>query len=505
MRKFFVRLALVGLGAGAAGGATVGAGGDAAGWDAAEREVADPHPPGTALGWAPAAVDTLVLGRVVERVVSTADPSASYAAYLPSTYDPSRRWPLLLVLDPRGRALQATERFRPEAERLGWMVLSSYDSRSDVAEDPNTAAVLAMAEDADRWLSLDPRRIYLAGFSGTARIGWHLAQRLEDHVAGLLGFGAGLPGLYVLPRLSEDDRPTRLSFFGGAGRADFNFDEVRRLDAMLDHLPVEHRIVHYPGPHAWPPAEVAGAGLRWLELQAIRTGLRPPDASLVGGFYRRDLREARRLREEGWLVEARALTISAARDYGELLDTSEASALASELASAPGYREAVERAGRLAEEADAYRSRLDELLEAYDSSTPPTAEEASARLEIERLRQAARDEDALGRAAAARLLATVFSQTSFYRPRRYLAAGEPGKAVAVLRIARAVRPGSGRVCLQLARAHAAAGETDAAARELRCALEQGVVSPARVESDPWLREISGTPAVRRLLERHESG
>lgn len=404
-------------------------------------------------------------------------------------------------MDPGGRALRPLERFREAAERFGWIVMSSYNSRSDRAEDPNAAALTAMVEDANDLLSVDPRRIYLAGFSGTARISWVFAQQLGNQVAGVLGFGAGLPGLYLLPSLAEGRPQSKLAYFGGAGTTDFNYDELHELDRALDDLPVEHRILYYPGPHAWPPEEVMASALAWMELQAMKVGLRPVDSRLVDDLYEQDLSTVHRLGEEGWLPEAHALLRSILRDYGGLRNTETAEGDAADMASSDGFQSATRQLARLGQEAEEYRVRFARLLEEYDSKKkPPRLEKSLDRLSIEKLKKRATGQERRDALAAQRLLATVFTQTSFYKPGDYLAQGQPAKAVAMLGIARAIQPESGRVCLQMARARAAAGEVEEAVIELRCALEKKAVSADAVERDSYLQQILDAPEVRQILE-----
>src|SRR4029077_12222251 len=63
----------------------------------------------------------LPAGIVIPSVKRHGGTGERYALYLPSHYDASRRWPALLVLDPRGRAVLAMERFRAAAERDGYI------------------------------------------------------------------------------------------------------------------------------------------------------------------------------------------------------------------------------------------------------------------------------------------------------------------------------------------------------------------------------------------------
>ena len=112
---------------------------------------------------------------VVHSIVPTAYPGQTYALYLPRAYDPRRPWPLLLLFDPARRGAQATEIYREAAEERGWIVVSSNNGESDVedAPDPFPAAMRATWDAAHARFSIDPRRIYAAGFSGSARASWH--------------------------------------------------------------------------------------------------------------------------------------------------------------------------------------------------------------------------------------------------------------------------------------------------------------------------------------------
>src|SRR5690242_14078788 len=70
---------------------------------------------------------TLPAGRIVRRITSRADTTQHYALYLPSSFTRERKWPILFLLDPRGRALVPLQRFQPAAERLGYIAISSYN------------------------------------------------------------------------------------------------------------------------------------------------------------------------------------------------------------------------------------------------------------------------------------------------------------------------------------------------------------------------------------------
>src|SRR3954471_18114843 len=116
---------------------------------------------------APAPAQTGAPGQRVEHVPCPSDPSERYTLYLPSAYVPGRRWPLLLVFDPGARARRAAEEFQAAAERFGWIVAVSENSRNGPWER-SQHAVAAMWPALLATYAVDPARIYTAGPSGGA-------------------------------------------------------------------------------------------------------------------------------------------------------------------------------------------------------------------------------------------------------------------------------------------------------------------------------------------------
>ncbi|HSO23765.1 MAG TPA: hypothetical protein VLT81_12700, partial [Chondromyces sp.] len=99
-------------------------------------------------------------GVLVEGIRCLNDASQTYTLYLPHDYTADRRWPALLVFDPRGRSVHAAERFQAAAERWGWVVLSSNDTRSDGPWEPNLKAIQALWPEVHERYAVDDRRVY---------------------------------------------------------------------------------------------------------------------------------------------------------------------------------------------------------------------------------------------------------------------------------------------------------------------------------------------------------
>src|SRR2546427_358384 len=69
-------------------------------------------------------------GQIVDEVKCAADPSQSYALYLPSNYSPDRAWSLLVGFHPAARGRAIAETYQAAAEKYGYVVAGSNSSRN---------------------------------------------------------------------------------------------------------------------------------------------------------------------------------------------------------------------------------------------------------------------------------------------------------------------------------------------------------------------------------------
>lgn len=410
--------------------------------------------------------EAFATGLIIEDVAAPQDPSQTFSLYLPSAYSPDDEWPIVFLMDPRGRSLFPLRKLVPTAERLGYILASSNNTASDVDHDPNTPAINAMIATLQPRLSLDLRRFYLFGMSGTARVAWALAYDAAPHVAGVAGFGAGLPSDFNLESV-QGQYGAPFVFYGGAGDHDFNHAELVLLEYRLRRLGFRYTASYYPGRHGWPQQESEyDAALSWMHLMAMQRDLVEVDTAWVRASYLQRLSTARRLEEEGAPALAWKSYKDLEADFDGLFDQTEAADRAAILTQQP--------------EATAWRSRRLDLARAHMAykgttavwlrdaqSADPDLKSALEALAIDSLKAATQDfADPDGSAAATRALADLFSLTSFYYTRYHMDREDWGRARLTLEISNTIFPGTRRVCGQLDQVYAALGhDRDAAPAE----------------------------------------
>src|SRR3989442_10051607 len=367
--------------------------------------------------------------RLEERVTSTTDTSQTFALYLPPGYTTERRWPVLFVLDPRGRALLGAKLFQAAAARLGWVILSSYNTLSDGPPEPNVNAVNAMLAWGQAHPPFDPTRLYLAGFSGTARAAFGFAVALRGHVAGVIAVGGALGFALGGPETAFAG-DSSFAYFGAAGTRDFNYEEVLAMGDRFRTTRVPFRVVAFDGPHSWPPPDLCGDALEWLELRAMLGGLRAMDSGWVRIRLGGEVARAAELERLGRWAEAARLDEAIVRDYARWPEAGDAAAQAAALRRNAVLARYEAEGHRLAERDLRQGIELPKIFSRPRSQPdPPALETLAGKLRIAELQRAIERGDSLEAASARRLLARVFVNLALYEPRAYLTTGSPPRAL----------------------------------------------------------------------------
>jgi tetratricopeptide (TPR) repeat protein len=437
-----------------------------------------------ALG-AAAAPEALPPGSLIEKVTCRAAPGQSYALYLPPQYAADRRWPILYAFDARGRARIPAERFQQAAAAWGWVVASSYGTRSDEKKnEPSVEAIRAMWTDTHERLSLDERRVYMTGFSGMARLAVALATNARGAVAGVIAVGAGfMEG-------APPGRDIAFAWFGAAGERDFNYSEMRAVDNLLANFERPHRFLSFDGGHEWPPAEICGEAVTWMELQAARKGTRPKDDPVLRALFRDRLAAADRLADAGRETEALRAYDAIAADFDSLEDVAPAKSRADALRRAPAVRKALKEEERILTTEKQELGKAEAVLrEAMTQPSPPMAAAIVDDLQIPYWRKKAAAEPRTAESAMAdRILANVFVQTSYYLPQRYIERKDFRRAILMLSVATEARPAEPSGWIAMARAQVKNGNPREARRALQHALDNGA-DAGRLRADPELAPL----------------
>ncbi|HEX4495702.1 MAG TPA: hypothetical protein VIE43_08550 [Thermoanaerobaculia bacterium] len=453
---------------------------------------------GTAAPPAAPPASQLPRGQLIDKIVCAAKPGESYALYLPSGYSPTRAWPILYVLDPRGRGTQAAERFRAGAEKYGYILVSSNNSQSDGPMESNIDAMRSMWTDTHGRFQIDPHRVYAAGLSGTVRASVTLARTVPGTIAGIIGAGAGFP-FHEAPRKGDP-----FVFFGTVGDKDFNYYEMADLEPMLAEAGVVHHVEIFDGVHQWPPEELATRALGWMEIQAMKAGTRGKNRTVIDELWKQTMARAHEAEAAGNLFQAQRAYSAAATDFAGLAisdDLAQATGKAAELAANPAFqRDQKERATRIKNDEE-YLAEAPGILAAVNpSGEPVTLAQVVGTLKIPELRAKAKNAaDPDERLSAQRLLNNLEVQTSFYLPQTFNQQKKWDRTIFVLSIAAEVSPQDPSILYSRAQAYAHKGDRRRALADLQQAVDKGWKDLAAIQQEETFAPLRQEPEYQRIL------
>lgn len=261
-------------------------------------------------------------GEIIPKVVCRDQPAQSYALYLPLEYTPEKQWPVLFAFDPGARGVLPLQHFQAAAEKYQYIVIGSNNSRNGPWK-PVFQAMIAIWNDVIARLSIDPNRIYAAGFSGGARAAVYFPKIINLSIRGIIGCGAGLP-----EGVKAEDVKSAY-YLGIIGDGDFNYLEMKTLDQQFDASGTPHWMLVFAGSHDWPSSDFCQRALSWMEIVGMTQKVRDVDEDLIADVYNTETQHVEKLADSGQIFQAAqeyeviAVTFQSLRDIRALKEEAE--------------------------------------------------------------------------------------------------------------------------------------------------------------------------------------
>ncbi len=445
----------------------------------------------------PQARPELAPGAITERVVCQADSTQSYALYLPSGYTPQRKWPILYGFDPGGRGQQPVELFKDAAEKYGWIVVGSYNSRNGPGV-PLNDIIAAFWRDTHERFAIDEQRVYTTGMSGGARVAASVAIALRDHVAGVIACGAGFPAAQT------PTRELHFAYFALAGVEDFNLIELHQLEEGLTKANLTHQLLTFAGGHTWPSKTLLAEAVAWHEVIAWQRQLRSPDAPRLNALYEQGLQQARTWEAAAQPYEAFMRYRMLAQSFQGLRATDEAVARGQELQNNQEVRAQINQLKAADRQQETRGRELRTIIEGIKAAETQTQSLSDGKNLVTRLRkQGEATAPSTERLVAHRLLGQ-FSVTISEEANGELYRKNFGVAAALLTLAVELRPNNPQMYFRLATAHAQAKQKRPALEALTQAVAQGFADVARLEQAEEFAFLRQEKAFRELIKKLQS-
>ncbi len=198
-------------------------------------------------------------GKVIPKISCKSNPALSFALYLPSSYDTSRKFPVIIFFDPHGSGNFVVTKYHHLAEEFGEILIGSNDSKNGLSfEQTNQIANTLVSEVISR-LSVE-NEVTLSGFSGGARVALSSAMS-NQNVSSVIYCGAAMP---------VQNGSRIFSALGFAGVNDMNYADVIGFDQSLRSTSYNHFLIEWNGKHEWPDSASFRDAFYWLTFNRMR-------------------------------------------------------------------------------------------------------------------------------------------------------------------------------------------------------------------------------------------
>jgi len=441
-----------------------------------------------------APAQSLPVGQIIERVACRADATQGYALYLPSGYDSARAWPILYGFDPGGRGLRPVELYKEAAEKYGYIVVGSHNSRNGLGGELRQI-LNTLWQDTHERLAIDEKRVYLTGMSGGARVALSLARSIPDQIAGVIACAAGGPT--EVP--ARKDLP--YAVMGVAGHEDFNLLELKQLTEALTKAGATSRLITFAGGHSWPPVAVATHAVGWLELQAMKTGRRPKDANWMAAWQSEELARARNAEAEQRWLDALWAYEALAQDFQGLAEVTAFVSKSKELRAKKEVRDLLKSEKTIDELQEQMTQRFFAGLQRLEGDEEQILALGTLKSQIRDWRKKSQATEASVERTATRRVLTLLSISLNESSARLRAQKRYKDLTANLALAVEARPDNPQAYFNLARAQALSGSKKQALESLQQAVAHGLNDAQQIRNNPDLESLRAEPAYKQLLER----
>ncbi len=236
-------------------------------------------------------------GKIIDSIQISKESDESYALYLPSDFVNTELSPIVFIFDPVARGKIGIHPFIKAAEKYGYILVCSNSSKNGSFEK-NIEIANRLFEKVFSQFSINPKRIYTAGFSGGARLASTIAV-LTKQIQGVIACGAGFSSYQIgFPDAMD------FSYAAIVGDEDMNLLEMHKARNYISKFKVSNELFVYEMNHKWPTQEQVLIAFDWLELEAYRKGLVPTDKTKIETTYIDYHTRAKKLEENEKLLYA---------------------------------------------------------------------------------------------------------------------------------------------------------------------------------------------------------
>lgn len=221
--------------------------------------------------------DSFLTGKIIPGIICKTDPAQSYNLYIPS-HKNDMELPVVYFFDPHGEGLLPLKKYQSLADTFDFILVGSNNSKNGNDDIITENIWNNLYNDTKMRIKIDPKRIYLCGFSGGAKVATELALH-HPEIKGVIANGAGLPEITQAGNFN-------FSFTAIAGEGDMNMTDLVNITNELAKTKTKHCIIFFNGIHEWAPVNTMHTAFAGWQLDAMSEKLIPVNQSFIADYIK---------------------------------------------------------------------------------------------------------------------------------------------------------------------------------------------------------------------------
>lgn len=256
----------------------------------------------------------LLKGAITEGLVVNDSLNETYSIFLPTTFELSRAWPILYVLDMKGTGKQSMAMLANAAEKEGYVLATSHNLNDSLSIAQNVLITNRMFNAVINTIPIAKNRSYTTGFDTGARFASILPTFIKE-IVGVISIGESVGNVEIL-----NSKQTFL-FTGIVNRSDYNFITLQEVRSILDRLKFPNRLLVYDGDKNIPDDKTLASAMRILSLHSMAKGDIARSDSLIADAYDQFLASANAFLTNEKPILSDYLLSDIMRIFNPLIDT----------------------------------------------------------------------------------------------------------------------------------------------------------------------------------------
>ncbi|MEM8929045.1 MAG: alpha/beta hydrolase [Bacteroidota bacterium] len=205
----------------------------------------------------------------------------TYALFVPKNFELKGKWPLLTVMNMKGKARQEMAAFIPAANRFGYVIAAPNAIHDSLSLSDNMLLVKGLIDHLINLLPLNKSRVYTAGFKDGGRFANLIPIVIKD-VEGTLSINAAIANIELL------NAKNPFQFVGMVDKKNYNYPILLKDEKALNGLKFPNSIL-VGTPSMNDVSRRILQSFSHFELLAMSRGNVAKDSVLIEELYQMDI------------------------------------------------------------------------------------------------------------------------------------------------------------------------------------------------------------------------